>query len=77
LIESKAFPEPMLAQAGVATEKEEQLPGLDYVFIDTPGQIEVFTWSAGGQIIHEVSTENPQISFYFNTHAAVLTLSSA
>ena len=27
---------------------------LDYVFIDTPGQIEVFTWSAGGQIIHEV-----------------------
>ena len=37
--------------------------GLDYVFIDTPGQIEVFTWSAGGQIIHEVlytySTLNP------------------
>lgn len=24
-----------------------------YVFIDTPGQIEVFTWSASGQIITE------------------------
>lgn len=33
--------------------KEDEKP-LDYVFIDTPGQIEVFTWSAGGQIIHEV-----------------------
>eukprot|EP01038_Epipyxis_sp_PR26KG_P012521 gene12521-16794_t len=28
--------------------------GLDYIFIDTPGQIETFTWSAGGQIIHEL-----------------------
>lgn len=27
--------------------------GLDYVFIDTPGQIEVFTWSASGQMITE------------------------
>jgi len=26
---------------------------LDYIFIDTPGQIEVFTWSASGQIISE------------------------
>lgn len=26
---------------------------LSYVFIDTPGQIEVFTWSASGQIITE------------------------
>ena len=26
---------------------------LKYVFIDTPGQIEVFTWSASGQIITE------------------------
>ena len=25
--------------------------GLDYVFVDTPGQIEVFTWSASGTII--------------------------
>jgi GPN-loop GTPase len=27
---------------------------LDYIFVDTPGQIEVFTWSAGGQIILEL-----------------------
>uniref|UniRef100_A0A7S1L8X8 GPN-loop GTPase n=1 Tax=Neobodo designis TaxID=312471 RepID=A0A7S1L8X8_NEODS len=26
---------------------------VDYVFVDTPGQIEVFTWSASGQIITE------------------------
>jgi GPN-loop GTPase len=27
--------------------------GLDYVLVDTPGQIEAFTWSASGQIITE------------------------
>ena len=27
---------------------------LDYIFIDTPGQIEAFTWSAGGMIIQEL-----------------------
>lgn len=26
---------------------------LDYVFVDTPGQIEVFTWSASGTVISE------------------------
>lgn len=33
---------------------ERRADELDYIFIDTPGQIEVFTWSAGGQIIHEL-----------------------
>eukprot|EP01063_Lacrimia_lanifica_P020237 TRINITY_DN27567_c0_g1_i1.p1 TRINITY_DN27567_c0_g1~~TRINITY_DN27567_c0_g1_i1.p1 ORF type:complete len:419 (+),score=197.90 TRINITY_DN27567_c0_g1_i1:105-1361(+) len=32
---------------------EQRQDELDYVFIDTPGQIEVFTWSASGQIIME------------------------
>jgi hypothetical protein len=27
---------------------------VDYIFVDTPGQIEVFTWSASGQIITEM-----------------------
>lgn len=40
--------------ARTASNASEPAVGLDYVFIDTPGQIEVFTWSAGGQIIHEV-----------------------
>lgn len=31
----------------------EQKEDLDYVFVDTPGQIEVFTWSASGQLISE------------------------
>ena len=32
---------------------EQRQEELEYVFIDTPGQIEVFTWSASGQIIME------------------------
>lgn len=30
---------------------EKRAPTLDYILIDTPGQIEVFTWSASGSII--------------------------
>jgi GPN-loop GTPase len=33
---------------------EKRSESLDYIFVDTPGQIEVFTWSAGGQIILEL-----------------------
>lgn len=33
---------------------EKRAENLDYIFIDTPGQIEAFTWSAGGQIISEL-----------------------
>jgi len=33
---------------------ERRCDDLDYIFVDTPGQIETFTWSAGGQIIHEL-----------------------
>jgi len=32
---------------------EKRAPTLDYIFMDTPGQIEVFTWSASGTIITE------------------------
>jgi GTPase SAR1 family protein len=32
---------------------EQRKSELDYVFVDTPGQIEVFTWSASGQMITE------------------------
>jgi GTPase SAR1 family protein len=32
---------------------EKRAPHLKYVFLDTPGQIEVFTWSASGTIITE------------------------
>ncbi|KAF9152600.1 hypothetical protein DFQ26_000842 [Actinomortierella ambigua] len=30
---------------------ERRAPSLDYVLVDTPGQIEIFTWSASGAII--------------------------
>jgi GTPase SAR1 family protein len=33
---------------------ERRADSLDYIFVDTPGQIEAFTWSAGGQIISEL-----------------------
>jgi len=32
---------------------EQRQSDVDYIFIDTPGQIEVFSWSASGQIITE------------------------
>ena len=35
------------------------------IFLDTPGQIEVFTWSAGGQIIHEaLASTFPTVILY-------------
>lgn len=33
---------------------EKRAPELSHIFIDTPGQIEVFTWSASGSIITEM-----------------------
>lgn len=32
---------------------ERRASGVDYILVDTPGQIEVFTWSASGHIITE------------------------
>jgi hypothetical protein len=32
---------------------EARAAGLDYVLVDTPGQIEIFTWSASGAIVIE------------------------
>lgn len=38
---------------------------IDYILIDTPGQIEVFTWSASGSIITETFSRNfPVIMLY-------------
>ncbi|KAL9655135.1 hypothetical protein ABK040_008913 [Willaertia magna] len=33
--------------------EEDKKKKLEYVFVDTPGQIEIFTWSASGQVISE------------------------
>jgi hypothetical protein len=44
---------------------ERRAENLDYIFIDTPGQIEAFTWSAGGQIIMELlATSFPTVLLY-------------
>ena len=38
---------------------------LDYLIIDTPGQIEVFTWSASGSIICEAFSSSFPVSFLY------------
>jgi GTPase SAR1 family protein len=44
---------------------ENRSSELDYIFIDTPGQIETFTWSAGGQIILDLlATSFPTVVMY-------------
>jgi GTPase SAR1 family protein len=44
---------------------ENRAESLDYIFVDTPGQIEAFTWSAGGQIIHDLlASAFPTIIMY-------------
>ena len=41
------------------------LPALQYVFADTPGQIEIFTWSASGSIVTEaLATEFPTVVLF-------------
>lgn len=44
---------------------EARAPSIDYVLIDTPGQIEIFTWSASGSIISEsLASTMPTIIVY-------------
>ncbi|KAK8799664.1 hypothetical protein WA158_006212 [Blastocystis sp. Blastoise] len=44
---------------------ESKSDELDYVFVDTPGQIEVFTWSASGEIITELlASSMPTVLLY-------------
>ncbi|GAM23473.1 hypothetical protein SAMD00019534_066480 [Acytostelium subglobosum LB1] len=44
---------------------EKRAPTLDYIIMDTPGQIEVFTWSASGGIITELMASSfPTVLVY-------------
>lgn len=36
---------------------EKRAATLEHVVVDTPGQIEIFTWSASGQLVSEVLTD--------------------
>ena len=46
-------------------EKRAETNKLKYIFFDTPGQIEVFTWSASGSIISEtLATSFPTVLLY-------------
>ncbi|PRP75634.1 AAA ATPase domain-containing protein [Planoprotostelium fungivorum] len=44
---------------------DKRAPSLDYIMMDTPGQIEVFTWSASGAIITEsIASTYPTVLLY-------------
>lgn len=44
---------------------DKRAPELDLVFLDTPGQIEIFTWSASGTIISEsLASTYPTVILY-------------
>jgi GTPase SAR1 family protein len=46
-------------------EKKDRAPPLRYAVFDTPGQIEIFTWSASGQIITELlASSAPTVVVY-------------
>ncbi|KAJ3076563.1 hypothetical protein HK102_005392 [Quaeritorhiza haematococci] len=43
----------------------KRAPSLDYVLVDTPGQIEIFTWSASGAIITDtLAASHPTVLVY-------------
>merc|ERR1719453_682589 len=49
----------------VLTLLDQRAPNLDYIVVDTPGQIEVFNWSASGQIICDaLSVSYPTVICY-------------
>jgi GTPase SAR1 family protein len=46
-------------------EKPDRTPPLKFALFDTPGQIEIFTWSASGQIITELlASSGPTVVVY-------------
>jgi len=43
----------ILEQRAYPTSPPDAQPGMEYILVDTPGQIEAFTWSASGSIMSE------------------------
>lgn len=52
---------------------EKRAANLDYVLVDTPGQIEIFTWSASGAIVTEAfaSTFPTVVTYVVDTPRSV------
>lgn len=55
--------------SSIASKQQENSKLLDYIVVDTPGQIEAFTWSASGSIISEslASTFPTVLAFVVDT----------
>ena len=51
--------------------EKPRTPALQYIMADTPGQIEIFTWSASGNIIAEAFAASfpTVIAFVVDTHS--------
>lgn len=75
LLEKRADGEPSTTEgtssstAGEQKENNKNSKLLDYIVVDTPGQIEAFTWSASGSIISEslASTFPTVLAFVVDT----------
>ncbi len=50
ILERRAYPD---EQETTSSTEQTPNPPMDYIIIDTPGQIEAFTWSASGSIMSE------------------------
>lgn len=46
-------PHPPHARQVIGLCEKKRDPPLSHIILDTPGQIEIFTWSASGQIVTE------------------------
>lgn len=53
ILERRAYPNEHSASNEEEETEENPTPPMDYIIIDTPGQIEAFTWSASGSIMSE------------------------
>ena len=54
ILESRSYKKTKTSNTGTLTNEQNQSQynkALDYILVDTPGQIEAFTWSASGSII--------------------------
>lgn len=53
ILEKRVYKEETSTATAAGKEDEDDEETIDYILVDTPGQIEAFTWSASGSIISE------------------------
>mmetsp|Transcript_19845 Transcript_19845/g.24479 ORF Transcript_19845/g.24479 Transcript_19845/m.24479 type:complete len:401 (-) Transcript_19845:1401-2603(-) len=80
ILENRSFPQEKKQSSSSKDEKSPTSPPklLDYILVDTPGQIEAFTWSASGTIITSaLSSSFPTVmAFVVDTPRCVASLNT-